>query len=86
MSQDEVDYFVYETGEFNGVVRNVWWEGIDDEQIKFFADEYGITFADNAILFEITNEKPDAIMFYVYLGVLGILLIIFIVIGIKQRK
>lgn len=86
MTQDDVDYFVYETGEFNGVVRNVWWEGIDDEQIKFFADEYGITFDNNAILFEITNEKPDAIMFYVYLGVLGILLIIFIIIGIKQRK
>ncbi|MFH2141466.1 MAG: hypothetical protein ABIJ97_03520 [Bacteroidota bacterium] len=86
MSQDDVDIFVFETESFNGIIRDVFWEGIDDEQIDFLTNEYSLNFSKDAKLFEVTNEKSDKIMFFVYIGILGIFVIIFIVMGIKQRK
>ena len=85
MSQSETDEFVYKTS-FKGTIRNVLWEGIDSDQKDFFQKEYGITFSDNAILFEIIEGKPDQYIIYVFGAVVLILLITFVFVWIKYKK
>ena len=85
MTQAETDEFVYKTS-FIGTTRNVLWEGIDSDQIDFFKKEYGITFDENAILFEIIEGKPDVYAIWAFGGVILIELIILLVVWIKSRN
>jgi hypothetical protein len=85
MTQAETDEFVLKTS-FNGTMRNVLWEGVAKDQREFFKSEYGLTMADNIVLFEVTDEKPDEYIPYVYGVVLLVELIIFFIVWLKYRK
>lgn len=85
MTQTETDEFVLKTS-FNGTLRNVFWEGVAKDQREFFKSEYGLTMADNVVLFEVSDEKPDAYIPYVYGLVILIELIIFFIVWLKYRK
>jgi hypothetical protein len=79
---------VMESSEFVGVVRNIWYEGLEKDQIEFFNTEYpDLKVADDAIMFEVTNETHnDSLMFFVWIGINGFLLIIFLVTYFKSKN
>ena len=84
---DEEYYAILESSEFVGTVRDVWYEGLDDDQIQFFRDEHGLTVNDDAILFEVTGtDRNDQMLFWIWIGTTGIFLIIFIIAYLKQNK
>ena len=37
---------------FEGVLRNIWWEGLDGDEKEFFENELGVRMADDVLLFE----------------------------------
>ncbi|HTF04589.1 MAG TPA: hypothetical protein VK826_11210, partial [Bacteroidia bacterium] len=83
---DEEYYAILESSEFVGTVRDVWYEGLDDDQIQFFRDEYGLTVNDDAILFEVTGtNRNDQMLFWIWIGATGIFLIIFVIAYLKQK-
>jgi hypothetical protein len=85
---DEEYGSVMESSEFVGVVRNIWYEGLEKDQIEFFNTEYpDLQVADDAIMFEVTNQTHnDSLMFFVWIGINGFLLIIFLVTYFKAKK
>jgi hypothetical protein len=63
--------------EFKGVVRNIAWEGTDDEYIEFYRSDYGLNMSEDVILFEVTGkEHNDAFTFWIWLGFIGFFAII----------
>lgn len=85
LSDSEYDA-VFESSEFVGVVRDVWYEGLDSDQKQFFRDEYNLDVADDAILFEVTGEQHnDGMIFWIWLGVIGLFVIIFVIAYIKSK-
>lgn len=85
LSADEYES-VLESSEFVGVVRNIWYEGLDEDEKQFFRDEYDLSVNDNAILFEVTGEQHnDAMMFWIWVGLNGIFLIIFVIAAVKAK-
>lgn len=86
LSDSEFDA-VLESSEFVGVVRDVWYEGLDDSQIQFFVDNYDMQIVGNAILFEVTGyQHNDDLLFWVWVGINGIFLVIFVIVYIKSHK
>ncbi|GAB4296299.1 MAG: hypothetical protein Kow0068_20760 [Marinilabiliales bacterium] len=86
MTQDEIDSLVYNTVYVDGVLKNILWEkGIDSEFKKFFKDEYDIEFADDALLFDITPQDTE-VLFYIYIGVLFLMIIIWGILYYKQTR
>lgn len=72
--------------EFTGVVRNIAWEGMEEDQKEFFYTEYGLEVSDDVILFEVTGEEHnDAAMFYGWLGINGLFLLIFGIIYLRTK-
>lgn len=83
---DEDYYGALGNSDFVGVVRNIWFEGLEDDQIQFFKDEYGMDVSDDVILFEVTGEEHnDSAMFYGWLAINGIFLILFSIMYIRNR-
>jgi len=78
---------VLESSEFVGVVRDIWYEGMEDDQIQFFKDNYDLRISDHVIMFEVTGEEHnDALMFWVWVGINAFFLLIFVVAFIKSKK
>lgn len=78
---------VLNQSEFTGVVRNVWWEGLDQQQRDYFQTNYGLEVPEQALLFEVTGEqRNDAVMFYIWLGIVAFMGILFLLVYIKQSK
>lgn len=85
LNDEEYDA-IFESSEFVGVVRNIWYEGLDEDQKQFFRDEYDLEVADDAILFEVTgDEHNDDLIFWVWVGINGIFVIIFGIAMLKQK-
>lgn len=83
---DNEYYELMDQTEFVGVVRNIAWEGLEDDQAQFFRSEYGLDIADDCILFEVTGEEHnDALMFYLWLGINGLFLVIFGIFYLRAR-
>ena len=78
---------VLESSEFVGVVRDIWYEGMEDDQIQFFKDNYDLRISDHVIMFEVTGEEHnDALMFWVWFGINMFFGIIFLVAFVKSKK
>jgi hypothetical protein len=87
ITRSEYDNGVLETSEFVGVVRDVWYEGLASDEKQFFVDEYGLNVPDDVILFEVTGEQHnDTLMFFVWLGVLLFLGVLFLIMYFKQKR
>ncbi len=85
LSQAEVDEFVYSTS-FTGTLRNVWWEGIGSDVTEFLITNYSHNIAEDVVLFEINDGNPDKYVLYIYIFVIVILLVVFGIVALKQRK
>lgn len=86
LSQSEYDA-ILETSEFTGVVRDVWYEGLASDEKEFFRDEYGLEVSDDVVLFEVTGKQHnDSLMFFVWLGIVSFLGILFLILYIKQKR
>ncbi len=84
-SEDEF-YELYDEVEFKGVVRNIWYEGMDQDEIDFFGSEYGLDVSDDVITFEVTGEEHnDSMMFFVWCFINGLFIIIFGIVYLKNR-
>lgn len=71
---------------FKGVVRNVAWEGLDEEKAEFFRTKYDLDVSEDCLLFEVTNkEHNDAGMFYGWLAINGIFVILFAVMYVRSK-
>lgn len=85
LSDEEYDA-IMESSEFTGVVRNIWYEGLEQDQRQFFSDEYGLTVPDDAIMFEVTGERHnDDLQFWLWVGINGLFVIIFIIAALKNK-
>jgi len=85
LNEDEF-YALYDNVEFKGVVRNIGYEGIADDEREFFVTEYGFEVSDDVILFEVTGkEHNDALMFFMWLGINGIFVIILGIVYLRNR-
>jgi hypothetical protein len=72
--------------EFVGVVRNIAWEGLDDEHIVFYQSDYQLNMGEDVVLFEVTGkEHNDSLMFGIWAGLLGIFGIIFLIVYLKNK-
>lgn len=86
LSDSEFDA-ILESSEFVGVVRNIWYEGLEDDQIQFFVDNYDMQISENVVMFEVTGyEHNDDLMFWVWVGINIFMAIIFLIVYIKSRK
>lgn len=85
---DEEYESVMSSSEFVGTVRNVWFEGLEQDQIDFFNNEYpDLNVPNDALLFEVTNETHnDSLMFFVWIGINGLMLVIFAIAYFKGKK
>jgi hypothetical protein len=71
---------------FKGVLRNIAWEGLGEEEREFFNSEYGLEVIEDCPLFEVTNkEHNDALTFYGWLGINALFLIIFGVVYVRSK-
>lgn len=71
---------------FKGVLRNIAWEGLDEDERQFFLDEYDLEVADDCLLFEVTGEEHnDAGMFYGWLAINGLFVIIFGIVYVRSK-
>lgn len=60
--------------EFQGVLRNVLWEGPSSKQVKFFKSEYNLPMADNVLLLELgANTSTDL---YIFIAILTVTFVI----------
>lgn len=87
LSDSEYESIMNST-EFVGTIRNVWFEGLDKDQVDFFNTEYpDITVPTDALLFEVTNETHnDSVLFFVWIGINAFMLIIFVIMYFKSKK
>lgn len=77
---------VLEQTEFTGVVRNVGWEGIGSDELKFFKETYSLNMQEKPILFEVTNkEHNDSMFFFIWILSLVIMLGVFIYMKLKNK-
>lgn len=85
---DEEYEAVMSSSEFVGTVRNVWFEGLEQDQIDFFNNEYpDLKVPNDALLFEVTNETHnDSLMFFVWIGINVLMLVIFLIAYFKSKK
>ena len=61
-----------ETGEYEGVIRDIWWEGIDQETIDYFKDHYGLVVDRDCVLIEVKQGTKDEI-WLVFMGIVILL-------------
>jgi len=73
--------------QFTGVIRDIWWEGIDSDNIDFFKKEYNLVFDANPILIEVTNSRHnDGFVIWIWGGTLIFILIIVVIVAIRMNK
>lgn len=85
-SNEDEFYALYDEVEFKGVVRDIWYEGMDQDQIDFFGSEYGLDVSDDVITFEVTGEEHnDALMFFIWCAINGLFVVLFGIMYIKSR-
>lgn len=70
-----------------GVIRNIAWEGMSNDQVKFFKDHYGMTVDKDPLLIEITNKTHnDEWVIFALTGCVVIIGVIFLIVAIRRRK
>jgi hypothetical protein len=70
-----------------GVIRNIAWEGLEQDKIDFFKDHYGLAIDKDVVLVEITNKTHnDEWVIFAMLLVLVILGIVFVIVAVKRRR
>jgi len=60
--------------EFQGVLRNVLWEGPSGKQVKFFQSEYSLAMADNVMLLELGASTSNDL--YIFIAILTVTFVI----------
>jgi hypothetical protein len=85
LSSSEFDE-VLSKNEFTGVIRNVWWEGVSSDNIKFLKEKYNLTFSEKPILIEVTNSvHNDRFILWVWAGTILFILIIVIIVARRMK-
>jgi hypothetical protein len=70
-----------------GVIRDIAWEGMSNDQVKFFKEHYSMNVDKDPVLVEITNQTHnDSWAFVAMIASAVILGILFLIIAIKRRK
>lgn len=78
---------VLEQTEFTGVVRNIAWEGMGKDELKFFEDNYQLKLDSDTVLFEVTGEKHnDTMFFWIWIASLLIMVIVFVIVALKNKR
>lgn len=86
LSESEFDA-ILEHSTFTGVVRDIGYEGLDDDERGYFMTEYGLEVPEDAILFEVTGDQHnDTHMIWIWVAINGFFGIIFAIIYYKQMK
>lgn len=73
--------------EFEGIARNVWWEGLSDEKREWFKKKIGVTLAKDAILLQ--HRAKSSTDLWTYVGVNAALAGLGVLIGwtvIRKKK
>jgi hypothetical protein len=66
---------LFEKSEFQGVLRNVLWEGPSNSTKDFFIKEYGATMAPNVLEFEVNGDsKNDLYLFLLIFSIVEVLI------------
>jgi hypothetical protein len=73
---------------FTGVVRNIWWEGLEKDKVDFFKSEFGLNVPETPILIEVTDKESHNDVYAVFaLGLVIVIMgVIFLIIAIKRKK
>ena len=70
-----------------GVIRDVAWEGMSKDQLKFFKDHYSMNVDANPLLIEITNKTHnDEWVVAALIACIVIMAVIFVIVAIRRRK
>lgn len=67
LSDDQLSE-VLSRGQFTGVLRNVFWEGLSSKNREFFVNEYKMNMAKDVMLLELDNKGFDLILFFIVMG------------------
>lgn len=73
---------------FTGVIRNVWWEGIEKDKVDFFKSEFGLHFEGTPILIEVTGKEAhnDAWSLIVF-GIVAVIMAgVLTIVAIRKNK
>ena len=73
--------------EFTGTIRNVWWEGMDGDNIDFLKEKYKLVFPGKPVLIEVTDTiSNDGFVIWVWGGTMVLILVIVLIVAVKMRK
>jgi hypothetical protein len=85
-SEDDYYNADEESLEFTGVIRNIWYEGIDSDEAEFFETEYGFEVSDDVVMVEATGEERNGLMeFIIWCVINGIFVLIFGIVYIRSK-
>lgn len=86
LSADEAQHLDLEHG-IDGVVRNIFWEGLPDDEKGYFTNNFSLNLADDVQEVEYTADTK--MEFYLALGCIGFIAVLMTIIGVvvarKQR-
>lgn len=73
---------------FTGVIRNVWWEGLEKDKVEFFRNHFNLNVSDSVVLVEVTNQDTgnDLWALIAFVALTAFLLVIAFVVARKQRR
>lgn len=67
-----------------GTLRDIFWEGLEDEGRNFFTKEYGLTIAEDVRLVE--YKANTQVEFYIGIGVTGFVFVLMLIISIVIKR
>lgn len=87
MGGDDIDALARQ-GEWRCRLRNVWWEGLDDDDVKFMRDELHLNLGSQTPLCELDDGHgpPELFMFGAFVGTAVLLTVIIGIAMARQRK
>jgi len=86
LSSSGFDEVIQQT-EFTGVIRDIWWEGMSDDNLDFLKEKYKLDFPEEPIMIEVTGTtENDSFIIWVWSGTMVFILILVIVVAVKMKK
>lgn len=86
LSAEEAEHLNLSSG-IDGVVRNIWWEGLADDENAYFGNSFGLQMADDVQ--EVEYAADTKMELYLALFVIGFIAVLMTIIGVvvarKQR-
>lgn len=72
---------------FDGMLRDLLWEGLGRDETEFFNTEFGLTIAEHAVLIDAgASPADDAQTALIAFGVAGILQVVFVIVALVERR